>query len=113
MTERYATIDVAARLRLSDQGERLVQLCQRCNVKQLDLFGSATTSEFDPQRSDLDFLVLFEDMKPAAYARAYFDLREGLVELFGRPVDLLTNAGLKNPHLMRRVEAERYHLYVA
>lgn len=113
MTERYATIDVAARLRLSDQGERLVQLCQRCNVKQLDLFGSAATNEFDPQRSDLDFLVLFEDMKPAAYARAYFDLREGLVDLFGRPVDLLTDAGLKNPHLMHRVEAERYSVYVA
>ena len=51
-------------------------------------------------------------MKPAAYAKAYFDLREGLIELFGRPVDLMTGASLRNPHLMRRVEAERINLYV-
>ena len=51
-------------------------------------------------------------MKPADYAKAYFDLREGLLELFERPIDLITRAGLKNPHLQRRVEAELVNLYV-
>lgn len=104
--------EISNRLRLPNHGRRLAQLCQRCNVKQLDLFGSATTNEYDPDQSDLDFLVVFDDMRPAAYAKAYFDLREGLIELFERPVDLMTSAGLKNPHLMRRIEAERFNLYV-
>ena len=105
--------EIADRLCLPDRGsERLAELCRRCKVKQLDLFGSATRDDFDPDRSDLDFLAIFEDMKPAVYAKAYFDLREGLIELFGRSVDLMTSAGLRNPHLMRRVEAERISLYV-
>lgn len=112
MVEAPVTADIALRLRLPFTGTRLVQLCHRCMVKRLDLFGSAATGDFDPDSSDLDFLVTFEEMRPAAYARAYFDLREGLVELFGRPVDLVTRAGLKNPHLMRRIEAERLSLYV-
>jgi len=57
--------------------------------------------------------VMFEELRPAAYARAYFELREGLIELFERPVDLVTSAGLKNPHFMSRIESERQNLYVA
>jgi len=112
VAETHAVAEIAERLRLPDQGERLAALCSRCKVKRLDLFGSATTDEFDPDHSDLDFLAVFEGMKPSDYAKAYFDLREGLLELFERPIDLLTRAGLKNPHLQRRVEAELVNLYV-
>lgn len=108
-----ADLKTATVLRLHDVGERLASLCQRCKVKRLDLFGSAVTGEFDPTRSDLDFVVMFEELRPAAYARAYFELREGLIELFERPVDLVTSAGLKNPHFMSRFESERQNLYVA
>ena len=46
-------------------------LCRRFGVARLELFGSAASGAFDPQRSDLDFLVefdadgsgLFEDRK--------------------------------------------------
>ena len=82
-------------------------------MRQLDLFGSAAAGNFDPERSDLDFLVLFRDLAPRDYARAYFGLREGLADLFERPVDLVTEAGLENPYLRRRVDAERVVLYAA
>ena len=91
----------------------LQELCRRCRVKSLDLFGSAATGRFDPKRSDLDVLVEFQDLEPAVYARAYFDLLEGLTELFGYPIDLVTRAGLRNPHLRARVDAERSRLYAA
>jgi uncharacterized protein len=93
---------------------RLSALCQRFGVRRLDLFGSATTGRFDPHRSDLDFLVSFDDMlPPGAYADAWFGLRVALEALFGRPVDLLTEAALENPYLRRRVEAERRPLFSA
>ena len=94
--------------------EALRLLCRRCHVHSLDLFGPAASGQgFDPARSDLDLLVAFESLSPAEYAEAYFSLREGLVALSGRQVDLLTEAALENPHLRRRVEAERRALYRA
>jgi len=53
------------------QGD-LACLCRRYNVRRLDLFGSAVAGNFEPGRSDLDFLVAFEPLAPAAYADAYF-----------------------------------------
>ena len=62
-------------------------------------------------RSDLDFLVTFEEMPSNAYADAYFGLREALGSLFGREVDLLTEGALENPYLRRQVEAQRQRLF--
>ena len=104
---------IAQRLNLHELGDQLQELCRRCRVKRLDLFGSAVTGRFESGRSDLDVLVEFEAMAPADYAKAYFDLREGLIGLFDRPIDLLTPAGLKNPYLRNRVESERRLIYAA
>jgi predicted nucleotidyltransferase len=92
------------------QGD-LAGLCRRCNVRRLDLFGSAATGRFESARSDLDFLVIFEPLAPAAYADAYFGLREGLERLFGRDIDLVTEASLANPYFRYQVEAERRNLF--
>ena len=67
---------------------------------------------FDPARSDLDFLVAFEEQPSAAYADAYFGLREGLIALFGRAVDLVTEPALENPCLRRQLEARRQRLFL-
>ena len=91
--------------------EVLFALCQRFHVRQLDLFGSAADGRFDPARSDLDFLVSFEELPDSAYADAYFGLREGLAGLFGREVDLLTESALENPYLRRQVEAQHRRLF--
>jgi len=94
--------------------EALPDLCRRFHVRRLDLFGSAATGRgFDSARSDLDLLVDFEPLAPIDYAEAYFGLREGLEALSGRPVDLVTEAALENPHLRRRLETERRALYRA
>ena len=90
----------------------LSALCRRCGVQRLDLFGSAVTGRFDASKSDLDFLVSFEAMAPAVYADAYFELRDGLTALFGRDVDLVTEASLANPYFRTRVESERQNLFV-
>jgi uncharacterized protein len=89
----------------------LDDLCRKYRARRLELFGSAATSNFDPARSDVDLLVEFEAMSPSTYAAAYFGLCEEMQILFGRPVDLVTEAALANRYLRRRIEAERRALF--
>jgi len=91
----------------------LAALCRQFGVRRLDLFGSAATGRFDTDQSDLDFLVEFEAPARTAYAHAYFGLLAALEKLFGRPVDLLTLASLKNPYLRRRLLTERRLVFSA
>lgn len=91
--------------------DEVATLCRRAGALRLDAFGSAVRADFDPQTSDLDFLVEFDDVPPAAYAQAYFALKEGLESLFGRPVDLVTISSLANPYFRERITAERQNVY--
>ena len=93
--------------------DALRSLCRRHRVRRLDLFGSAVTDRFDPAHSDLDMLVVFDDLPPGPYADAYFALKQGLESLYGRDVDLVTDAALQNPCFRRAVEAQRQALYAA
>ena len=91
----------------------LPELCRRFHVKQLDLFGSAADGRFDPAQSDLDFLVTFEPGASVSLFKTYFGLLEGLTELYGRRIDLLTDGTIKNPFLRRSIEAQRRRVYSA
>lgn len=90
--------------------EDVAALCRRHHALRLELFGSATCSNFAPDRSDLDFLV---DLPPGGYADAFFGLKRDLEALFQRPVDLLSSQQIVNPYLRRRVDAERLTVYGA
>lgn len=91
----------------------IAALCRRCAVLRLDLFGSALRESFNPEGSDLDFLVEFLPLPPARYACAFFELKEGLETLFATPVDLVTAASLKNPYFLQRLTETRQGLYAA
>jgi uncharacterized protein len=96
---------------IESQREQVTELCRRIGVQRLDVFGSSVRSDFDPQTSDLDFLVELDALPPSQYATAYFELKEGLEALFGRPVDLVTEPALANPYFRERVMAERQTVY--
>ena len=49
---------------ISSHREELRELRRRFHVRRLELFGSAAGDDFDPARSDLDFLVEFERGAP-------------------------------------------------
>ena len=91
----------------------LAELCRRHHVLRLALFGSATRDDFDPQRSDFDFLVDFETLPPGQYADAYFGLLESLERLLGRPVDLVVASAIKNPYFRQSIEQTQALLYAA
>ena len=88
-------------------------LCRPLGVRRLDLFGSAASGSFDPSASDIDFLVEFENMEPVAYADAWLILQEKLTLLFGRPVDLVTLASVRNTYFLESALSERETLYAA
>ena len=90
----------------------LAELCQRFSVRRLYLFGSAAAGTFDPNTSDLDFLVEMADRQPTtAYADRYLGLAEALESLFGRRIDLVTEQSIHNPYLRREVQATRQLVY--
>lgn len=88
-------------------------LCRRFRVKRLEVFGSAVRGDFDPARSDVDFLVEFDRVEGFSVFDAYFDLRDELMKLLGRPVDLVMPAAIRNAHLRAAIEADRTLLYAA
>jgi uncharacterized protein len=64
-------------------------------------------------RSDLDFLVVFDDFVGRERFDAFFGLWEELENLFGRPVDLVEPEGLRNPYFIQTVNQTRRSLYAA
>lgn len=90
----------------------VAELCERHGVKRLYLFGSAAGDGFDPEGSDLDFVVSFERRDPQDLFRRYFGLEEDLESLFGRGVDLVMEGALeKSRRFAESVEGSRVPLY--
>lgn len=68
--------------------EELRDLCRRFQVRRLEVFGSAARGDdFDPARSDVDFLVKFGAQEDDL-AR-FLDFKEALETLLARRVDLV------------------------
>ena len=91
----------------------LTGLCKRYGVTRLELFGSAVGERFDPQRSDLDFLVTFGSVRGLGLAEQYFGLKDELERLFSRPVDLIELDAVDNPYFLEAIQTERQLLYAA
>jgi predicted nucleotidyltransferase len=91
----------------------LRDLCRRYQVKTLELFGSAADDTWDPEHSDLDFLVDFHLMEPGPHAKAYFGLWFALQDLFGRDVDLVETPAVTNPTFLKALNQQRQVLYAA
>jgi len=77
--------------------EELRVLCSRFRVRRLDLFGSAARGDFDPEHSDFDFIVEFDQSAPQHPFDSYLGLKEGLETLLGRKVDLVKLSGCTIP----------------
>jgi len=94
--------------------EAIKDLCVKFRVRRLELFGSAIDDEnFDPENSDIDFLVEFQPLKQGEYADTYFGLLEAVENLFGRHVDLVMPRAIKNPYFLEVINRNRKVLYAA
>jgi predicted nucleotidyltransferase len=98
---------------VSSHRSEIETLCRTYRVRRLELFGSAARDDFDPTRSDIDFLVEFEPDAELNTFHAYMDLREDLARLLGRPVDLVMPTAIRNRYFKQEIEATRQTVYAA
>ncbi|HUB27806.1 MAG TPA: nucleotidyltransferase domain-containing protein [Tepidisphaeraceae bacterium] len=91
----------------------LTDLCHKYGVQRLDLIGSALREDFNPGRSDLDFVVEFKDISVDDAADRYLGLMVDLEDLFGRQVDLVSYRAIQNPYFKQVVDQTRLSLYAA
>ena len=97
---------------VAEHAEEIAELCRRYEVQRLELFGSAATGKFNPDTSDLDFLVTYQpDADLGPWLGKFSEFRESLRELFGRSVDLVENRNFSNPYFRESVEASRTSVY--
>lgn len=97
--------------RIVPDRERLIAFCQRWRVAELAFFGSVLRDDFRPD-SDVDVLVSF-----APEARwsllDLVEIQEQLQEIFGREVDLVERAALRNPFRRHAILTSREVIHAA
>ena len=96
---------------LENHREEVAAVCRRLGVERLDVFGSAAREDFDPKKSDVDFLVRFTPPHGRGYADRFLELAEVLERVFQRRVDLVTERSLHNPILKQTIASDRLNLY--
>ncbi|WNK00457.1 nucleotidyltransferase domain-containing protein [Thalassospiraceae bacterium LMO-JJ14] len=99
---------------LARHRDRIADLCRRHHVARLEVFGSAARGhDFDPMRSDADFLVEFVDGGGFTPLEQVFGLRAELEKLLSRPVDLIEAGAVSNPYILAEIDRAREVLYAA
>jgi uncharacterized protein len=76
---------------LADKRQDVLRIADKYGARRVRVFGSVARGEADDQ-SDLDFLV---DLDPGRSLLDLGGLQFELEALFGRPVDVVTERGLK------------------
>jgi predicted nucleotidyltransferase len=99
---------------VTDKIPQLVELCKKYRVVRMYLFGSAARDDFDPETSDFDFLVSFDEgLDVLERGQNFLDLMLELDELFGHEVDLLTEKQLTKPRLIENINRDKQLIYEA
>jgi uncharacterized protein len=97
---------------LAEHLEAIRALCREFGVKRLEVFGSVCTDDFDPDESDVDFLVEYpEDYDFGPWIGRFFDLQERLAEVMGRSVDVVMVSALRNRWFKLEANKTRTTIY--
>jgi hypothetical protein len=89
---------------IAERRSEIAEICRRFGIRRLTLFGSAARlADFEPERSDVDFLVAFEPAASPSLGE-FFTLRDALAAAVGRPVDLVVEGSVRNPFIRAGIE---------
>lgn len=91
--------------------DQLIDICNQFGVERMYAFGSVITKRFDPEKSDLDFIVEMEKMPPIMRGEKLIGLWEALEDLFEKKVDLITDQPIKNPFLKASINKTKRLIY--
>jgi uncharacterized protein len=99
---------------VADNLDAIRALAREYGVLRLEVFGSVCTDEFDPERSDVDFLVEYpKDYEFGPWVGKLFALERALATVVGRRVDLVMTGALRNPWFRREADKTRRVIYDA
>ncbi|HOX38209.1 MAG TPA: nucleotidyltransferase domain-containing protein [Candidatus Brocadiia bacterium] len=94
--------------------EEIERLCREYGVARLEVFGSAADDSFDPETSDIDFLVEYEQGRNLGpWLADYFALRDALQKLLGTSVDLVMAGASRNRYFIEEMNKSRELVYAA
>ncbi len=97
---------------IADHKAEIAALCRSYGVRRLEVFGSAArATDFDPERSDADFLVEFDRESRHDPLRQFFGLADALQAMLGRRVDLVEPGCIKNRYVLATVNEDRETVY--
>ena len=91
----------------------LNEICKSLDVRRLYVFGSLSTDNFDENKSDIDLIVELNEKDPIEKGEKLIILWDKFEELFGRKVDLLSRAQVRNPYLQKGIDATKQLIYEA
>jgi predicted nucleotidyltransferase len=96
---------------IEQKKDSIAAACRQYGVGRLEVFGSAVRSDFDPQKSDLDFIASFLPPLHPGVADRFLGLADALEAIFARRVDLLTERMIRNPVLREEINRDRTPIY--
>lgn len=102
-------------LRIDLPLEAIARVCQKYGVSELAVFGSVLRDDFDPARSDVDFLVRFIDNDAGPWMGKFLDMKEELGALMNRNVDVVDWGGIEqstNPYRRNHILKHARTIYV-
>ena len=100
------------RMEIEKHRETLTALCHRYGVVRLEVFGSAARgADFDPAKSDADFLVEFDKASGLSALDQFLGFSEALERILGRPVDLVEASAVKNPYVRATINRSKELIY--
>ena len=98
---------------IASRMNEIVELCRSYGVERLEIFGSAARgTDFDPAKSDADFLVEFEPSREPETFKDLFAFENALAAALGRKVDVLMDLP-KNKYLLASINEYREVIYEA
>ena len=70
-------------------------------------------ADFDPAKSDADFLVEFDKVSGLSALNQFLGFAEALKRLLGRPVDLVEASAVRNPYVRATINRSKELIYAA
>lgn len=97
---------------IEEHRPELEAACHKFGVLRLEVFGSAARGDdFDPEKSDLDFIAEFQRPGPMNAFRQFFGFILALEDVFGRTVDVVEMPGVTNRYFIEAINKDRELVY--
>jgi uncharacterized protein len=96
---------------ITDNIDKIKQLCLQHSVKELYAFGSVCTPRFT-ETSDVDLLIKFDDnLEPLKQGKQFWDFLFAVEKVLNRSVDLVTEKSLTNPYFIEELNEMKTPIY--